>query len=97
MKERFKNFGIMRPTYLGEPPADADKRWDVVKYYKYDGKECNYVIGTFLWNDREPCFEFSSCGTRYLEDREDGLEEWLMAWCQMKEMEFKMKEIEERY
>ena len=89
MKFRFKNFGITRPTYLGDPPADADRRWDVVKYYTMDGKEYCYVMGMLYWNEKEPCFEFSSCGTRYLEGREDGLEEWILAWCKMKEVELR--------
>lgn len=49
-----------------------------------------YSIGRLTWNREEGGFEFSSCGLRYLTDRIDGLEEWILEFCE--EMR---KELEE--
>ena len=76
---RFKNFEIRKCTFLGDPPTPDYHKWnfDLVKWDKWNdnGVEKDYCfsIGHFEWNRREPCFEFRSCGTRYLHHREDGL------------------------
>ena len=49
-----------------------------------------YSIGKLTWDKKEGGFEFSSCGLRYLKDRIDGLEEWILEFCE--EM---AKELEE--
>lgn len=47
-----------------------------------------FTIGTLIWNDREPCFEFESCGLRYLEYRIDGLEKFILDFCETMERQF---------
>lgn len=92
---RFKNFEIRKCTFIGDPPTPDYHKWnfDLVKLDKgWDDKEYCYSIGHLEWNRREQCFEFRSCGTRYLEYREDGLEEWLLKWCEMKEVEYRYEE-----
>ena len=89
---RFKQFEIRKPTFMGLPPTDdyCEYNFSVVKWA--DDNSHHWVIGHLTWNKKEPCFEFKSCGTRYLQYREDGLEEWLLKWCELKELEYKYKE-----
>lgn len=89
---RFKQFGISKPTFLGNPPTEDYYKYnfDVVKWAD-DNSYC-WVIGCLKWNKREPCFEFESVGLRYLQDRENGLEEWLLKWCELKQLEYKYEE-----
>lgn len=95
---RFKNFEIRKCTFLGDPPTPDYHKWnfDLVKWTRgqVNGVEKDYCfsIGHLTWNRKEPCFEFRSCGLRYLEYREDGLEEWLLKWCECKEVEYKYME-----
>ena len=97
---RFKNFEIRKCTFLGDPPTPDYHKWnfDLVKWDKWNDKgvEKDYCfsIGHLEWNRREPCFEFRSCGTRYLEFRDDGLEKWLLKWCETKEVEYRYMEEE---
>ena len=102
---KFKDFEIRDITYLGDPPKDRPIEFDLVKWQKYEPyevidwqtgeKKLNtkycFSIAKLLWNDHEPCFEFESIGLRYLKYREDGLEEWLMKWCELKEYELYYK------
>ena len=89
---KFKQFEIRKVTFIGDPPSkDYHKyNFDVVKWAD-DNSHC-FSIGHLEWNKKEPCFEFKSIGTRYLEYREDGLEEWLLKWCEFKEIEYEYEE-----
>ena len=89
---RFKQFEIRKPTLMGPPPTDDyyEYNFDVVKWAD-DNSHC-WSIAHLTWNKKEPCFEFKSYGTRYLQYREDGLEEWLLKWCELKEIEYEHKE-----
>ena len=89
---RFKQFEIRKPTFLGNPPTEDyyEYHFDIVKWAD-DNSHC-WSIGELEWNKREPCFEFKSVGTRYLQYREDGLEEWLLKWCELKSIEYEYKE-----
>jgi hypothetical protein len=63
---------------------------ELVKYYKYLGKECKYAIGYFWYNEYEPSWELKFCGGNFKEILEtdvvavfkmlkaayDTLEEW---------------------
>ena len=71
---RFKSFEIR---------GEGDK----FELVKWQGKGC-FVVGWLEWNCNDECFSFSSCGLRYLQYRENGLAEWLLAWCKMKEIEY---------
>ena len=51
---------------VADPPYEAlnittGKREMVTEY-------C-YTVGTLVWNKKEPCFEFESCGLRWLEEK----------------------------
>ena len=74
MNVRFKSFEIR---------GEGDK-YELVKW---QGKGC-FVVGWLEWNRKDECFSFRSCGLRYLQYRENGLAEWLLAWCKMKEVEY---------
>ena len=95
---RFKNFEIRKCTFVGDPPTPDYHKWnfDLVKWEKHRESDSEYCfsIGHLEWNRREPCFEFRSCGLRYLKYREDGLEEWLLKWCELKEIEYRYNEEE---
>ena len=90
---RFKQFEIRQCNFIGDPPTPDYHKWnfDIVQW-STDNTFC-WSIGHLEWNRKEEYFEFSSCGTRYLESREDGLEEWLLQWCKIKEIEYKYSEI----
>jgi hypothetical protein len=88
---RFKDFEI-RPTVSGKGEPVPGK-WEVVTWYTMEhpievfnaktGKEelrdrfC-YVVAFIEWNEKEPCWEFCSVGTRFLEDYVDGVCEWIL-------------------
>lgn len=104
---KFKDFEIRQVVFL-DGHTDL-KRWDVVKWYKTDkptkvinwetGKEetkdtfcCS--IARLWWNDKEPCWEFESVGTRFLENYEEGLCEFVLKWCEMTDLTRKFTEEE---
>ena len=60
---------------------------DKYELVKWQGKGC-FVVGWLEWDRKNECFSFRSCGLRYLQYRENGLAEWLLAWCKMKEVEY---------
>ena len=60
---------------------------DKYELVKWQGKGC-FVVGWLEWDRKEECFSFQSCGLRYLQYRENGLADWLLAWCKMKEVEY---------
>lgn len=86
----FKNFQIRKCTFIGDPPTPDYHKWnfDVVKW---EDDYC-WSIGHLEWDHKELGFQFMSTGLRYLKDREDGLEEWLIQWCKLKEIEYKHEE-----
>ena len=98
---KFKDFEIRDVTYLIDSPKNRPIEFDLVKWQEHKPYEVTdletgekklstencFSIARLRWNDREPCFEFESIGLRYLENREDGLEEWLLKWCKLKEFE----------
>ena len=60
---------------------------DKFELVKWQGKGC-FVVGWLEWDCKDECFSFQSCGLRYLQYRENGLADWLLAWCKMKEIEY---------
>jgi hypothetical protein len=46
-----------------------------------------FSIGQLSWDKEEGWFDFESVGTRYLEYRIDGLEEWILEFCEVMEKE----------
>ena len=98
-KMKFKDFEI-RPTCFLDGHTDP-KKWDVVKWYKTDkpGKVTDaktgeekmqdtfcYSVAQIWWNDKEPCWEFKSIGTRFLEDYEAGLCEFILKWLELTDL-----------
>lgn len=73
MFARFKDFEL-RPC--GEING-KHHALELAKWYKSNGEERCYVVAWIDWNDREPCWEFSSVGTRFIDDYEDGLCEYI--------------------
>ena len=78
-------FQIRDVTYLGNPPENAPIQFDIVKweYHKprevidfrtgkkvMSDKNC-YSVAFLVWNSKEPGFEFSSVGLRWLESGAD--------------------------
>ena len=89
---RFKQFEIRKPTLIGEPPTPDYYRYNFdVVVWADDNSHC-WSIAHLRWNKKEPCFEFESVGTRYLVYRREGLEEWLLKWCELKEIEYSHEE-----
>ena len=102
---KFKDFEI-RPTCFFDGQTNP-KRFDVVKWYKTDkpinvtdgrtGKEnmkdifC-YSVAQILWNDKEHCWEFKSVGTRFLEDYEECLCEFILKWLELTDLTRKFTE-----
>lgn len=91
---RFKQFEIRKSTFIGNPPTEDYHKYnfDIVKWLD-DDSHC-FSIGMLKWNKKEFDFDFESVGTRFLECREDGLEEWLLKWCELKAIEYKYEEDE---
>ena len=102
--ERYKGFQIRDVTYLGEPPTNIPPTFDVVKWESdtpieaidiVDGKsktftEYCYSVGNLIYNPKEPCFEFKSCGLRWLEEKPDeDVMNWILKWC-----EYKLQELD---
>lgn len=101
--ERYKGFQIRDVTYLGEPPTNIPPTFDVVKWESdtpieaidiVDSKsktftEYCYSVGNLIYNPKEPCFEFKSCGLRWLEAKPDeDVMNWILKWC-----EYKLQEL----
>lgn len=96
---RFKDFEI-RPTVFLDGHTDP-KKWDVVKWckrekpervfdighgeYKMSDKYC-FSVAQIYWNEKEPCWEFSSVCTRFLECYEEGLCEFILKWLELTDL-----------
>lgn len=89
------DFQIRPPTYL-DGHFEPDE-YDIVKWVYYDKpqmmrgwgskklypveKTC-FSIGFLIWDPKELHFKFKSVGTRYLEERKDGLEKFILDFCE---------------
>ena len=104
---KFKDFEI-RPTRFFDGHTDP-KKWEVVKWghcepievidietgkKKISDTYC-FVIAFLEWNEKEPCWEFESVGTRFLEDYEDGLCEFVLKWLELNDLTRKFMEARE--
>ena len=101
---KFKDFEI-RPTCFIDGHIDP-KKWDVVKWQchnpievtdletgekKISTRSC-YSVAQIWWNDKEPCWEFKSIGTRFLEDYQEGLCEFILKWLELTDLTRKFPE-----
>ena len=95
---KFKDFEI-RPASFLDGHRDL-KKWDVVKWVKteprpvIDGRtgekkmssEYCYSVALIEWDDHEPGWEMRSVGTRFLEDYEEGLCEFILKWIELTDL-----------
>lgn len=104
---KFKDFEI-RPACFIDGHTDS-KTWDVVKWCHCEpievidietGKKkisdtyC-FVIAFLEWNEKEPCWEMHSVGTRFLEYYEEGLCEFILKWLESNDSTRKFTEARE--
>ena len=84
--DRYKDFEIRTLIPLRKVDEDYYKyNFELIKWYsdKKGNRYCHNV-GLIKWDFKERNFRFESLGSRYFICREDGLEEWLDAWCELK-------------
>lgn len=88
---RMNEFGFKKVSFLGSDVDVFPNKIHIVKWVTSEpfeafsvekGKYVSvtsycYVIGSLEWNDHEPCWEFSSCGTRFLIDGTEELMRWI--------------------
>lgn len=97
--DEWNNFQFRAPTYLDghfEPHKFDLVKWEDHEPYetidfhtgnkKISTRHC-FTVGTLIWNPKEQSFEFKSCGLRYLEYRINGLEKFILDFCEMMEKE----------
>lgn len=85
----FKNFEI-RPVKSLDGTTNPH-RFELVKWYDHEpyvhGDSTNtrscYVVAWLTWNEKEPCFELASVGLRLMENWVDGLDKFIIKWCDM--------------
>ena len=89
---QFKDFEI-RPVKSLDGVIDP-KRFELVKWYDHkpyvhgentSTRSC-FVVAWLEWNDKEPCFELVSVGLRLVENWVDGLDKFIIKWCEMAEV-----------
>lgn len=89
---QFKDFEI-RPVKSLDGVIDP-KRFELVKWYDHEPyvhgeststRSC-FVVAWLEWNDKEPCFELVSVGLRLVENWVDGLDQFIVKWCEMAEV-----------
>lgn len=95
---QFKDFEI-RPVKLIDGVVDHN-RFELVKWYEHGPQEVTnlrtgekristrscFVVAWLEWNAKEPCFELISVGLRLVENWADGLDKFIIKWCEMAEV-----------
>lgn len=94
--DRWNGFQFREPVYLDG--TRVKNKFDLVKWVDYLSpveavdfytgekvikNEGCFTIATLTWNPKEEDFDFASCGLRYLEHRIDGLEKFILDFCDM--------------
>ena len=88
----YKDFEISPTCYI-DGHTDPN-RFDLVKWYDHEPWEVTdlktgekkistrscYSVAHIWWNEKEPCWEFKSVGTRFLEEYVEGLNEFVLKW-----------------
>ena len=86
---KFKDFEI-RPVKSLDGVIDP-KRFELVKWYDHEPyvhgentstRSC-FVVAWLERNDKEPCFDLTSVGLRLVENWVDGLDQFIIKWCEM--------------
>ena len=89
---KFKNFEI-RPVKSLDGVIDP-KRFELVKWYDHEpyihGESTNtcscFVVAWLERNDKELGFELKSVGLRLVKNWVDGLDQFIIKWCEMAEV-----------
>lgn len=80
---RMNEFGFSKIINV-DPNKDVfPNKIHIVKWEE----DWNFAIGELKWNAHEPCWEFKSIGTRYLEHGTDELNKWILDFCDKYEVE----------
>ena len=92
---KFKDFEI-RPVKSLYGVIDP-KRFELIRWYdhnpvsvtdmrtgekKMSTRSC-YVVAWLEWDAKEPCFDLKSVGLRLVEHWVDGLDKFIVKWCEM--------------
>lgn len=92
---QFKDFEI-RPVKSLNGVIDP-KRFELIRWYdhnpvpvtdmrtgekKMSTRSC-YVVAWLEWVASEPCFDIKSVGLRLVKDWVDGLDQFIIKWCEM--------------
>ena len=95
---KFKDFEI-RPVKSLDGVTDS-KRFELVKWYDHEPtsvtnmrtgekristRSC-FVVAWLEGNAKESCFELTSVGLRLVENWADGLDKFILKWCEMAEV-----------
>ena len=89
---KFKDFEI-RPVKSLDGVIDT-RRFELVKWYDHEPyihgeststRSC-FVVAWLEWNDKEPCFGLVSVGLRLVENWVEGLDQFIIKWCEMAEV-----------
>ena len=89
---KFKDFEIR--TVKSLDGVIDPKRFELVKWYDHEPyihgeststRSC-FVVAWLAWNDKEPCFGLASVGLRLVEHWVDGLDKFIIKWCEMAEV-----------
>lgn len=106
---RMNEFGFSRVLFWGSDRDVFPHKIHVVKWVNCEPMEVYsvekraytktttycYVIGSLEWNSHEPCWEFKSIGTRYLEDGTEELNKWILDFCNKYEVvDGELREVE---
>ena len=95
---KFKDFEI-RPVKSLDGVIDTN-RFELVKWYDHEPyvhgentstRSC-FVVAWLEWNHKEPCFELKSVGLRLVKNWVDGLDQFIIKWCEMAEVCMKENE-----
>ena len=89
---KFKDFEI-RPVKSLDGVIDP-KRFELVKWYDHEpyihGESTSthscFVVAWLERNDKEPGFELKSVGLRLVKNWVDGLDQFIIKWCEMAEV-----------
>lgn len=97
--EEWNGFQIRQPIYIDghfEPHRfdlvkfEEHEPYEVIDWYtgekKISTRSC-FTVGTLVWDSKDYCFDFKSCGLRYLEHRVDGLEKFILDFCETMEQQ----------
>ncbi len=75
---KFKDFEI-RPVKSIDGVIDP-KRFELVKWYEHG--HC-FVVAFVKYNNKDGFWDFKSVGLRLVENWEDGLDQFIVKWCEM--------------